>query len=123
MHNINLLPWREINRKNRKKQEWVLLVMSVVLFLGFILLVHHCFVKDRGEKSKILPHLSSRPHFKWIGYLRSENNYLAFLQDQKGNMFSVQVGSEVGGARVIQINESGVLLVRNQKQEWVSHVI
>src|SRR5688572_22849756 len=126
MHDINLMPWRETKRKNRRQLEWVFLMGSIFLCVVFVLFVHHFYVREEMPKlknsahfPKIIPHI----HYKWIGYLRSENNYLAFLQDPKGKMFSVEVGSELGGARVIRINESGVLLERNQKQEWIGHAI
>lgn len=123
MQEVNLLPWRQQNKIQHRKQKWLIAVLSVmtIVFLG--LLIRNINLTPEKEFTPLIPEKSMSSSLHWVGYLQEGSKFLGFLQTTTGKMLSVEVGSFIGNARVIHIDESGVIFLQNQKKEWIGHAM
>lgn len=124
MLEINLLPWRDFLRAQRRRRNMVVLfgLFSVVLLV--LCLAHNIFVHEKGLKEYMLIEQAKKlsaevsvkqqlEQVKFVGYLIQDKRRCAILMLPSGEVRDVLVGAEIGmaGARVASVSEDKVILV------------
>jgi hypothetical protein len=124
MIEINLLPWREHQRRHQLQNKIILCVFFVVLLLvaaGGYWYWRSCCVSVSVPAPVIIPVVeqwqSDLQQIRFIGFVHQESRIWALLLLPDGKTVEVQVGSFVmGGARVTAINEKQVVFALPHQQ-------
>lgn len=129
MVDINLLPWRDYVREN-KRTDKILFGISSFLFLLFLCVsLQIVVIPKMHEKNSInLPAISSvrdsddaLNKLKFVGYLHQNNNTWGLLQLPSGELRDVRVGDSVGIANAIvkQVEPKRMVLQFPDKSERI----
>ena len=133
MQDINLLPWRSIARKKRKKLVRISLIISLFLAVLVLSAAHYFYaqsVKPKKIQQNIMQQIN-KPNdvdelaqFKWVGYIHFQDEFVGLVMFSNGKTIDVQAGSWLNQKiRVIRVDEHGIVVKQNGKEERVRNAI
>jgi Tfp pilus assembly protein PilP len=121
MIELNLLPWRD-HARAQKRKKYLLLAIGISVCISIFIASYFIFLHKKEMQPPIIPQekfvrsspeLRQLQQIKFVGFLRQGHQQVALLMSPTRDMMDVQVGDEVGRtkARVLSISEQRVVVV------------